>query len=56
MKNLLDAVIHELDNLSSAPLERTGSTIVGSPRGAGGSRKRILKKPIRKTLRKTYRT
>jgi hypothetical protein len=55
MKNLLDAVIQELDKFSSAPLERTGSNIVGSPRGRGGSKKRLLKKSFRKTLRKAYR-
>jgi hypothetical protein len=57
MKNLLDAVIQELDIFSSSQLERTGSNIVGSPRGRtpGGSKKRIFKKSFRKTLRKTYR-
>jgi len=58
MKNLLEAVLGELDKYSSSPREMTGSNIVNLSRGNpkhGGSRKRIFKKSSRKTLRKTYR-
>lgn len=51
MENLFTELDKELDK--KEPLDIVPSS---SPRGRGGSRKRILKKPIRKTLRKTYRT